>query len=304
MGDKTKAYIAYFVICIAWGTTYLAIRVGVSHYPAFLFAGIRQVVSGLLMLGIGLAWYKRADLTKSTLFHNMLIGFLLITIGNGTVSYAEKVIPSGVAALICTMMPMNAVIINLIASKEEKLSLTIVLGMLLAFGGVVLIFKDNIADLANPAYLFGMVSIYFATAFWALGSILNRKKVDIINPIFNSGVQIGFGGLFLVLLSPLVDSYTDFQPFQKDALLSMGYLVVVGSIIAYTAYMYALKKLPVGFVTSYAYINPLVAVLLGYLILDEKLTWYTWLAFVSIVSGVYLVNRGYKAQRLKNNATN
>ncbi len=294
MGDKAKAYLAYFIICIAWGTTYLAIRVGVTHYPPFLFAGARQVISGILMVGLGLLWYKKADLSLSTFKHNVLIGFLLITIGNGTVSWAEKFIPSGVAALICTTMPMNAVIINLIASKEEKLNVTIIIGMLLAFSGVALIFRDNLTDLANPAYLFGMVAIYFATAFWAFGSILNRKRVDIVNPIFNSGIQIGFGGLFLLLLSPIVDNYEGFEPFQPDALAAMGYLVVVGSLIAYTAYMYALKKLPVGFVTSYAYINPLVAVILGFLILGERLTWYTALSFIGIVSGVYLVNRGYK----------
>lgn len=232
----------------------------------------------------------------------MLVGFLMITLGNGVVSYAEKFIPSGVAALICSMMPMNAVLINVLASKEEKMSWVIGIGMILAFCGVGLIFRDNLSDLANPAYLIGMISIYIATGFWAYGSIVNRKKNNIINPLLNSGIQLGFGGLFLTLLSPAFDDFTGFQPFQPEAMWAMAYLIIIGSFLAFNAYMYALKVLPVGFVTSYAYVNPLVAVILGYLILDEKLTGYTALAFCCIVMGVYLVNRGYRIQRKQKEA--
>ena len=298
MSKTTKAYLAFFFICIAWGTTYLAIRIAVMHYPPFLFAGIRQIISGVIMGAIAFIIYKKVDLTSSTIKHNMLVGFLMITLGNGVVSYAEKYIPSGVAALICSTMPMNAVIINLIASKDEKMNWLIGIGMALAFCGVGLIFRDNLADLTNPAYLIGMVSIYIATAFWAYGSIINRKKASITNPIFNAAMQLGFGGLFLTVLSPFVDNFTNFKPFQPDAIGAMAYLIIVGSL-AFVAYMYALKILPVGFVTSYAYINPLVAVILGFLILDEKLTWYTTLAFIGIILGVYLVNRGYAVQQKK-----
>lgn len=302
MNRTTKAYIAFFFICIAWGTTYLAIRVAVMHYPPFLFAGLRQLIAGSVLALIGYFFYKKSDLSWGTIKHNMLVGFLMITLGNGVVSYAEKFIPSGVAALICSMMPMNAVIINVLASKEEKMSGLIGFGMLMAFCGVGLIFRDNLADLANPAYLIGMISIYIATAFWAYGSIVNRKKNNIINPVLNSGMQLGFGGLFLTMISPVFDDFTGFEPFQSDAMWAMLYLIVIGSFLAYNAYMYALKVLPVGFVTSYAYVNPLVAVILGYLVLDEKLTWYTALAFCCIVMGVYLVNKGYRIQHKQKEA--
>lgn len=298
MSNTTKAYLAFFFICIAWGTTYLAIRVAVLHYPPFLFAGLRQLIAGGLLTAISYFIFKKADISKATVKHNMLVGLLMITLGNGVVSYAEKYIPSGVAALICSMMPMNAVLINVFASKEEKMNHLIAIGMILAFCGVGLIFRDNLADLANPAYLAGMIAIYIATAFWAYGSIINRKHTVKVNPFFNSGMQLGFGGLFLTILSPFVDNFNNFEPFQIDAMQAMIYLIVIGTL-AFIAYMFALKVLPVGFVTSYAYVNPLVAVILGYLVLDEKLTWYTALAFCGIVTGVYLVNRGYRLEKKK-----
>lgn len=299
MSRVTKAYIAVIFLSIAWGTTYLAIRIGVMHYPAFLFAGIRQVVSAVLMAAIGLLMYKKADLSWPTMKQNIITGFLLIAIGNGIVSYAQKFIPSGVAALICSMMPLNAVLLNIFLAKHEKINAVIVSGLALAMVGVALIFRDNLADLANPAYFWGIIAIYIGTISWAYGSIRNSKAKSVKNPVFNAAMQLLVGGIFLLGFSPLIDSYDNFEPFQPDAMWAMVYLVIIGSLIAYTAYMYALKVLPVGVVTLYAYVNPLVAVILGYFILGEKLTWFTGLSLVAIVSGVYIVNAGYKKQKAK-----
>ena len=175
MTKTTKAYLAVAFVSIAWGTTYLAIRVGVLNYPAFLFAGMRQVISGIIMAAIALGISRKVDMSWATTKHNIISGFLLIGVGNGIVSYAEKYIPSGVAALICSLMPLNAVLLNLFISRTERLNTIIVAGLASAFAGVVLIFKDNLADLANPAYLWGIVAIYIGTISWAWGSIKNSK---------------------------------------------------------------------------------------------------------------------------------
>lgn len=299
MNRITKAYLALIFISIGWGTTYLAIRVGVMHYPAFLFAAIRQVISGVILVAIALILNRHADLSWKTIRANIISGFLLITMGNGIVTYTEKFIPSGVAALICSLMPLNAVLLNIFISKSEKVNSTIIAGLLLALGGVGFIFKDNVADLANPSYLWGIVAIYFGTMAWAYGSIINAKPKQTFNPLFNAGMQLLFGGVMLGICSPVIDSFEGFEPFQPDAMWSLVYLIIVGSVAAYAAYMYALRVLPVGIVTLYAYVNPLVAVILGYFILDEKLTWYTAISFAAIVSGVYIVNTGYKKQKLK-----
>lgn len=297
MNQTTKAYLAITFLSIAWGTTYLAIRVGVEHYPAFLFAGLRQFIAGGIMAIFALAFYKKADISWPVVRMNMLIGFFMIAMGNGIVSFAEKTVPSGVAALICTMMPLNAVLLNIFMSKDEKPNATIITGILLAMAGVALIFRDNLADLGNPVYFWGMIAIYIGTISWAFGSLKSKALAGVKNPIFNAAMQLFFGGLFLLILSPAVDSYENLEPFQPDAMKAMAYLIIVGSFLAFTAYMFALKVLPVGIVTLYAYVNPLVAVILGYLLMGERLTWFTALSFAGIVSGVYLVNAGYKKQK-------
>ena len=297
MTQTTKAYLALIFICIVWGTTYLAIRLAVLEFPAFLLAAIRQSVSGIIILLIGYGMNKKVDLSKSNLIHQALIGFLLITMGNGLVSWGEKYIPSGVAALICSLMPICAVVINLVISKKDKLHITIIAGMLLGLAGVMLIFKDDVASLSDTKYLTGMLVTFIATSSWALGSVLNKKRNALINPTFNAGLQVIFGGVFLFLFSPSIDVYTNMQLFHKDVLYPLLYLILFGSVLAYTAYMFALKELPVGIVMLYAYVNPLVAVVLGYFWLHEKLTVYTLFAFIAIVSGVYIVNYGYKQQQ-------
>ena len=255
-------------------------------------------------MAVGLAMYRKADLSFKNLRHQLLVGFLLITAGNGLVTWGEKYIASGVAALICSMMPIFAVLFNLISSKQEKLNLYIVAGLLLGFTGVALIFKDNIADLANPSYIMGILAIFLATSSWALGSVFNKRKPQSTNPVFNAGLQLFFGGAFLLLFSPAIDSYEHIGMIDTDALWAMLYLIIFGSVLAYTAYMYALKELPVGLVSTYAYVNPLVAVILGNIILFEPLTLITALAFITIIIGVYLVNYGYRRQHRINTIKN
>ncbi len=298
MARHTKAYLALIFICIIWGTTYLVIRVGVQHFPAFLFAAIRQVISAAVIMAIGYGMNRKLDFSKSNLLHQAIVGFLLITVGNGLVSWGERFVPSGAAALICSMMPLCTVIIGLVSSKNEKINLPIIIGMVLGICGIALIFKDNIADLANPSYLLGMLGIFCATTSWALGSVINKKRHNQVNPVFNAGLQLLFGGIFLFIASPAIDDYSAGLNFwQIDVIWPMIYLVSLGSIAAYTAYIYALKELPIGIVTLYAYINPLVAVILGYFILNEQLTWFTALAFLTVVAGVYSVNYGYRKQQ-------
>ncbi|MEI8280000.1 MAG: EamA family transporter [Bacteroidota bacterium] len=285
---------ALVFISIVWGTTYLGIRVGAMHYPAFLFAGVRQVSAGIILMSIALLISRQYDVSRKNVVQQMIVGFMLITMGNGLVTWGEKYVPSGIAALICSMMPICAVIINLSSSKKEHFNLMIGIGMLLGFAGVGLIFKDNLADLANKSYLLGIICVFTATFFWSLGSIRNKKSVAPINAILNSGMQLFFGGVFLLLFSPVVDTYKDMVLWQPEALMALVYLIIFGSVLAYAAYMFALSELPVGVVTLYAYINPLVAVLVGYLVLHEQLTWYTALAITTIIVGVFFVNKGYR----------
>jgi len=300
MSTHSKAWIALVFICIAWGTTYLGIKIGLEALPPFLMAGSRQLLAGLIIFLMAFGNKLHRDLSRSNIARQALIGFLLITLGNGLVSWAEAFIPSGVAALLCATMPIMSVLINLTVQKTEKINSLVVLVMLVGFAGVALNFKDSVKDLSNTDYILGIVATLTATTTWAYGSIISKKNNPQANPIFNSALQVSFGGLFLLLFSPAVDNYEHINLQHTEGLLAIVYLIVVGSVLAYTAYMYALKHLPVGLVMVYAYINPLVAVLLGWWLVNEPLTIYTMLSFVCIVSGLFLVNKGYK--RVKSTA--
>lgn len=296
MNAKARAYAAYAYVAIIWGTTYYAIRVAVLDFPPFLMAGVRQLAAFVLIALIALALKGRPDLSRQNLLRHALIGFLMITVGNGIVSAAERVIPSGVAALICSMMPIAVVLLNLLGGRGERMGWRVSLGLFLGFAGVALIFRNDLAALHNPHYLIGILGTLLGTFAWAGGSILSKKWNGSVNPMFDAALQVGFGGLFLLLLSLLADDYHAARWHSGEALLALIYLIVFGSVIAFTAYRYALANLPVGLVTSYAYINPLVAVMLGYFV-GEKVSGWTLLSFVAIISGVALVNRGYQLRQ-------
>ncbi len=296
MTKHTKAYISLVFICLVWGTTYMAIRVGVRSYPAFLFAGVRQLIAGIILMAGALAVNRKRDFTTSNILRQMLIGFLMLSIGNGGVTWGEKYIPSGVAALICSLMPMFAVMLNLAFSRKSHFNLTIGAGMLLGICGVTLIFRHNLAEVTKPAYLGGIFATIIATIAWALGSIINKKDTAPLNAFLNSGMQLFFGGLFMLIASPALENYNGLELWNTSGLLALIYLIVFGSALAYAAYMYALSALPVGVATLYAYVNPLIAIVAGFFILGEQLNKYTAMAFITIVISVYLVNKGYRKQ--------
>jgi drug/metabolite transporter (DMT)-like permease len=300
MTQKTKAYLALIYICIVWGMTYLLIKIGVEAYPAaFFFAGTRQVIAGIILFAIGMATNKNRDYSRANIMRQAFIGFLLLTCGNGLVTWGEKHIDSGVAALICSMMPIFAVMFNLYGSKKEKFNSFIGAGLLLGLLGVVFIVKDKISFKSDSMYIYGIIGTLVATCTWAFGSVKSKKYPAPINPMFNSGLQLFFGGLFMLIISPAVDDYTDMWEWKTDGILSLIALIIFGSIIAYAAYIFALRVLPVGVTTLYAYVNPLVAVLMGYFFYSEDLNINTVFAFIAIVTGVYLVNMGYKRQHKK-----
>jgi drug/metabolite transporter (DMT)-like permease len=296
MAKHTKAYLSLIFICIVWGTTFLAIRIGVMHYPPFLFAGVRQAMGGIILMTAAAIINRQKDLSMKNILHQMLVGFLMLTLGNGLVSLGEKYINSGISALICSLMPLFAVMFNLMSSKKDHFNAAIGFGMVLGICGVALIFLHDIAEITKPAYLGGILATIIATCSWALGSVVNKKNVAPVNAFLDSGMQLLFGGIWMLLISPFADDYHGFRLWNTDGILALVYLIIFGSTLAYAAYMYTLSKLPVGIATIYAYINPLIAVIVGYIFMKEELNIYIGMAFITIVISVYLVNRGYRKQ--------
>ncbi|AHM62901.1 hypothetical protein D770_23280 [Flammeovirgaceae bacterium 311] len=297
--SNTKAYLALTFICLVWGTTYLALRIGVEAFPPFLFSGIRQTTGGGLLLLFLLFFRRSFAWSWKTVGQQIVPGILMIGLGNGLVGWAEMYIPSGLAALLCSMMPLFVVLINLFSEGFSRLNWKIITGLITGLMGMVAIFQENLHDLMNRQYLLGIIFCSIAAFSWAFGSIINKRRSAGADPFYNASLQMIAGGIFLLLTGLVFDDLSRASAMTQESFFALLYLIIFGSIGAFIAYLYALTKLPVGLVSVYAYINPLVAVLLGYFILNERLNEYTIIAFLLIVLGVYLVNSGYKSQSLE-----
>ncbi|GGH15168.1 EamA family transporter [Sphingobacterium alkalisoli] len=293
------AYLALLVVCIVWGTTYFALRVGVETFPPFLFSAIRQVLAGGILL-IVLKFSGKLKINRNQLFTQFILGILMITFGNGVVGWSERYIPSGLAALIVSILPVYIVAINYLTGIDKKKpNKYIVSGLILGSTGIVLIFKDNLNDFANPNYIIGMLVAFGACLSWALGSVYTKHKVPKGNVMTNVAFQMFLGGIILIVMSLLMDDYAELKTINTKSIWALGYLVVIGSVLAYPCYVYALEKLPIGVVSLYAYINPFIALVLGYVLLDEVVTGVTILAFVCVLGAIYFINKGYRNKEVE-----
>jgi drug/metabolite transporter (DMT)-like permease len=290
------SYLPYFAlaaVCIIWGTTYLALRIAVLHFPPFLFTAIRQTTAGLLLLGFMFTLGKAAFPSKDHLLRQAIGGFFMISLGNGLVAWAEMHIPSGVAAIICSLMPVLVILINVMIHREEKPNFPIVAGVILGLVGIIMIFSEHIGAFSKSEYILGIIFTFSAALAWAGGSIWIKKKNTESNLFVNAGLQMFFGGFLLFPFSFLFDDLTNVT-WSVEVAWSLLYLIVFGSLVAYASYAYALRKLPMTIVSLYAYINPLVAVVLGWLVLNETLNAKIWLAMALTIAGIYIVNKGYQ----------
>ncbi|NOT75972.1 MAG: EamA family transporter [Cyclobacteriaceae bacterium] len=287
------AYLALAAVCIIWGTTYLALRIGVTQFPAFLFSMIRFLCAGPILVVFMLTVGKAQLPSKKVIFNQAIVGLLMITLGISVVGWSEKYISSGLAAIICSVMPIWIVLINIITTKEERPNWLIILGLLTGLTGIILIFGEHIAEFSDSNYRVGILMTFLANLCWAIGSVWIKKNNGNSNPFLNAGLQMVFGGLFLIPFSLVFDDYRTIQ-WPAEVVYSLIYMILIGSVAAYACYSYAIKNLPMTLVSLYAYINPIVAVVLGWLILSEKLNTKIGIAIFITVAGIYLVNKGYQ----------
>ncbi len=289
--SSALAYIALAGVCIIWGTTYLALRIAVVSFPPFLFTVIRQVCAGGILLLILFALTRRAMPSKELLWRQAIAGFFMISLGNGLVAWAEMHIPSGVAAIICSLVPVIVILLNVTIHKEEKPNLPIIGGVALGLVGIVMIFSEHLSAFSETAYILGILATLAACLAWAGGSIwIKRNRIE-GDPFIDAGLQMLFGGLWLIPFSIAFDNFTTVV-WSSEVVWSLLYLIVFGSLVAYASYVYALRELPMTIVSLYAYINPLVAVILGWWVLDEALNGKIWVAMILTIAGIYIVNKG------------
>ncbi|MBR9773716.1 EamA family transporter [Zunongwangia profunda] len=300
MNKNLLAYLSLIIVCLVWGSTYFAIRIGVATFPPFLFSAIRQIMAGGIML-VALKIIGKLQLRRSDLLNQSITGILMVTLGNGVIGWCERYITSGLAALILSLIPVFVVVISyLFGFDRRRPHILILFGLILGCLGIILIFRDNLKDIANPEYFLGMLIAFGACLAWASGSVFSKFKILNHKNVFqNAALQLLTGGIALVLFSLFLDDYTELKAISGKSIWALAYLIVFGSIIAYSSFVYALKHLPIGVSSLYAYINPFIAIMLGYFFLNEPLTDITLLALTATLSGVYCINRGYRKMAIQ-----
>jgi drug/metabolite transporter (DMT)-like permease len=285
-----KLIISLFSIAFFWGTTYLGMRIGVETIPPILVTSLRNILAGSILLSYLLLSGKFEWMTWPRLRRNLIIAFMMIVLANGLTTFAEKYISSGLAALISTLSPLCVLLINL-GLGHEKFSLKIILGVSLAICGIFLIYQNNLADLFNPEYRLGIIAILFAVLMWSSGTVFTKhNSAQPGNMFMNLCVQMLFAGIFMLILQFVVQPDIKLDTWSLRSSFAVFYLAIFGSVVGYVAYNYALSQLPSTKVSIITYANVVVALLLGWLILDEKLTLKIILAAVLIISGVIVAN--------------
>jgi drug/metabolite transporter (DMT)-like permease len=290
------ALLALAAVCLIWGTTYLALRIGVTDFPPFIFSAMRQLSAGALLVGFLIIFGKVKFPNWAVVRTQAVAGFFMFTMGNGLVGWAEVHVSSGLAAIISSMVPIWIILLNLKVNPDEKPNFPIVAGLVIGLSGIIMIFGQHLNEFSNPAYQWGIAAMFVANIGWAAGSVWIKRKNQESNLFMNAGLQMLFGGVFMLPISLVFDDYSQFQ-FTSSIAFALIYLILIGSIVAYICFTFAIKHLPMTIASLYAYINPLVAVLLGWVLLDEKFSLSIFIAMLIVVAGVYLVNRGYQLRK-------
>jgi drug/metabolite transporter (DMT)-like permease len=296
-----KAYLAFVAVAVFWGTTFLAIRIGINGdgihlFPPFLLAAFRHTIAGILICGYFI-FFKKLPIPSLHQFKQFSInGTLMLVGGNGIISWGMQYVDSGLAALICALTPLWIVIINLIMGSSEKVTKTMWLGFIICLLAQYLIFYDKVNLLSNKNYILGLLAIIVSNICWALGTVFSKSNKSDLPVLYNAGLQMIPGGTILLIISSIIGDWTKFNP-STDAVLALIYLVIFGSLLAYGCFMYILKALPAALVSTYAYFNTIVAVILGVIFLNEEINTKVIFAMLLTIIGVYLV--GKKSKEIK-----
>jgi len=287
--------LALIWVSIAWGTTWIASKEAVKFIPALQLAGIRQFIGGFLWVGYFL--YKKTPWPKGKQWKTIIIlSILNFVLSNGLSTWGVKYISSGLGAIINAVFPIWIVIITLF--RGEKLARLAVFGLIISFGGVCVIFYEHLSDFINPNFRLGILLSVLATISWAFGSLYTKKKAASFNPYFSLGLQMMLSSTILFSITGATGTGVAISSIPSNAWWAIAYLVIIGSVLTFIAFIYMLQRLPPEINSIYAYINPIVAVLLGALIFGEPLTMAIAFGGIITLGGLYMVNYSMRKARM------
>jgi drug/metabolite transporter (DMT)-like permease len=285
-----KTLLAFAIIYFVWGSTYLAIRVGVREVPPFLLAAMRFLIAGLLLYGWMIARGERSP-TGRQWASASLLAILIFVLDYGLVFWAEQRVPSGVAAVMMATIPAFMALSEIILLRTQRLTLRLTLALLIGIGGVAVLMSGSLNLGGAPIDKEGAAALIVASISWSVASVLSRKLPLPPSKVMSSGAQMLAGGVFLALTAAALGEFRSFQPsaISRGAWLSLLYLIVAGSIIGYTAYVWLIHHESPTKVGTYAYVNPVVAVLVGYFLGGETIDPRTILGTLFVLISVVVI---------------
>lgn len=278
-----------------WGTTWLASKEGVKHMPALQLAGIRQFIGGILYVAFFI--YKKAPWPKGKQWKAIFIlSILNFVLSNGLSTWGVKYISSGLGAIIGAIFPLWIVLITVF--RGEKMARLSIFGLVISFAGVCVIFYDHLADFLKPDFRFGIFISLIATFTWAYGTLYTRKKAASFNPYFSLGLQMLISSFITLAIVGATGTGVNMSSIPINSWWAIGYLVIIGSVLTFIAYIYMIQRLPAEISSIYAYMNPIVAILLGTMIFGEPFTLAIAIGGAVTLCGLYLVNYSIRKARI------
>jgi len=287
---KWKTLLAFAIIYFVWGSTFLAIRVGVREVPPFLLAAMRFLVAGLVLYGWMIARGERSP-TRRQWTSASLLAILIFVLDYGLLFWAEQRVPSGIAAVMMATIPVFMALSEIIFLRTQRLTVRLALALLIGIAGVAVLMSPWLSLSGAPTDPVGAVALIVASMSWSVGSVLARKLPLPPSKVMSSGAQMLAGGVFLSLAAAALGEFRNFHPssVSRGAWFSLLYMIVAGSIIGFTAYVWLIHHESPTKVGTYAYVNPVVAVLVGYFLGGEALGLRTILGTLFVLISVLVI---------------
>lgn len=293
------AWAAWTAVCLIWGTTYLGIKIALDTVPPFLMGGFRYAIGGAILAG-ALRLRGHALPARSEWKTLAVLGIFMLLLGNGGVVWGEQYVPSGLTAVLIATSPFWMVSVDAMVRKGQQLHARQWTGLVIGFLGIVLlVWPDIVSPGTSDAaagggsrwgFVAGLISVQIACAGWAIGSSYTRLHVVPKDVLGSAALQMMFGGLYMLITGTLLGEWHALS-FTVRTGLAVGYLCLAGSVVAFAAYSYALQHLPIAVVSLYTYINPVIAVALGTLLLGEAFSMRMVYAGAIIVAGILVVGK-------------
>jgi drug/metabolite transporter (DMT)-like permease len=297
LSKQSWSYLALTATSVIWGTTWVASKIGVQHTPALQVSYIRQFIAGTLLLAFFFVRGEKLPTWQQFrwLFILSIFSFVL---SNGFSTWSVKYISSGVAALISALCPLCVVIIEMIFFKKNNNTPLTFLGLFIGIAGIAVVFYENAFHEQPEGYAFGVLLGFIAMVGWSIGTIFIARNKYQMNPYYAVGWQMFFGSFLICVLANTTSNNIPFSEIPFETWAAIVYLICIGSIVAFVAFIYTVKYLPPAIATLYAYINPIVAMITGAIILSEPLTLNLIVGALITLVGVYIVNYSIRKKNM------